>query len=323
MPREEEVLAFVQEFMAEYRLQPCGPNSAFGEIKGHPLTMTVLGDDPFSLLFAFRIVQPESGQFEPPILIREMMAEGDAKVSIEDGLVWLSLYRLDGVSREMVQGVVETFADGLTAAQLALPPGCATAGCEGTAGPVHIEGRTSRLCPACVERLFAEREQAERELNRMSTKHMLGLPLVFLLVAGGWGLFWLLVDLVLSWLKVNVIILDKFTIMLFLGILGVFGYSLGVPLGTFLRRSGMVSMFPAFISVVALLMVAVVGEYFYINAYMFRTAKVIDLGLALQWLPQWIWEYPGWWLAGKLIAVAAVAAGMLTTNERQRAALRV
>lgn len=323
MQSEEEVAAFVQAFMAELRLQPCGPNSAFGDIKGHPVTMTVLSGDPFALLFAFRIVQPESGQFEPPVLIRELMAEGDAKVSIEDGLAWLSLYRLNGVSREMVQGVVETFADGLTAAQLALPPGCATAGCERVAQPVHIEGRTSRLCPACLERLFAEREQEERELNRMSLKHVFGLPLVVLLAASGWGTFWLVVDLVLLWLKVQVIVLDKFTIMLFLAILGVFGFSLGVPLGKFLWRSGLVNVFPTFISIAALLMVAVVGEYFYINTYIFRTAGVLDIGLALQWLPELIWGYPGWLLTGKLIAVLALAAGMFSSNDRKRATVRV
>ncbi len=323
MQSEEEVVAFVQAFMAEFRLQPSGPNSAYGEIKGHPVTMTVLSGDPFSLMFAFKIAQPESGQFEPPALIREMMAEGDAKVSIEDGMGWLSLYRLNGVSREIVQGVVEAFADGLSAAQLAIPPGCATPGCEGAAQIVHIEGRTSRLCPACVERLYAEREQAERELNRVSIKHVLGLPLVFLLAAGGWAMFWGVVDLLLLWLKVNVIFLDKFTIMVFLTILGVFGYSLGVPLGPFLRRSGLLNRFPMFAGIAVLLLVALVGELFYITTYMFRTMGVVDLGLAFQSLLPFIGSYPGWWLAGKLIPIGALAAGILANSDQQRATLRV
>lgn len=323
MQNEQELAAFVWALVAELHLQPCGPNAAFGEIQGQPVTMTVLASEPLSLMFAFKIVSPHPEDFDPPAVIQVLMAEGSAKVSLENGMAWLSLYNLNGVTREVIQTVVDAFADGLSAARLALPSGCATRDCQGDAQVVHIEGRTSRLCANCVEALYAEREQIEQQLNSASYWHSFGLPVIFLLAAGGWMVFWLLIDLVLQWLKVNVIVFDEFTTLVFIAILGAFGYGLGMPVGAFLRRSALAQISPKVMSVIAVLLVAFVGELFYVAICIFRMTGVVDIGLAWQSFVPFIRSYPGWWIAGKVISTAAIAAGAIVANEKQTAALRV
>lgn len=303
--------ATLREVIARLGLDLVDGETAYGEVDGSPVTMSLLGSMPLALLWAFR-VRDGAGSL-PPLApeLQGALAELRGTFSIEDGYAWLSLHGLGGAGSDAIEGLVRIAARELRQGGLALGPQCARCGAATGAELVHIDGRTSRLCPPCVEEMYAAKQEAERELNRGSVAHGVGLPMILALTAVGWMVFWVTVDLVFEWLAMPVIVIDQYFAMLLVALLGAVGYGLGTFLGTALRRAGVSRLSPTMVAGGGVLAATLAGELLYVAACVFRQIGVLDLGLAWGALVPFVQSYPGLWIVGKLIVIGLAAVGAM------------
>jgi hypothetical protein len=310
MSDSDQTLMVLNELVDRLDLKPGDEERAFGEIQGSPVTMTVLGADPFALLFAFRIVSPHPETIELPEEIEALVDDEVAEVSLEDGIAWLSLDDLSGESSDSIQELVESFGETLSAAGLAFPPGCVSCGTAEDVQILFVDGRCSRRCTKCIEGAFEEQEQAQEALDSASLLHVLGLPLAFLYVAAGWLLFWFLIDAILAWRNADAIVIPgAFGVLIAGVILGAVGFGLGYPLGIFLRRSGLVSRSPLMVSLPAILLACVAGEILYITVLVFRQVGVFDLTVAVRLFVPFVKSYAGSWMVLKVLVAGAIVLG--------------
>lgn len=303
--------AVLGEVISRLGLHVADGQTAYGEVDGSPVTLTLLGSAPLALLWAFRI-RTDTGSLLP--LAPEpqgALAALRGTFSIEGEHAWLSLHGLGGVGSDVIEGLVRVAARELRDGGLALGRQCAQCGVEAEGELVHIGGRTSRLCPSCVESLVAAKEEAEQKLNRGSVGHGLGLPMIVTLTAVGWMAFWVTVDLMLEKRGNQVLVINQYGAMALAGILGAVGYGLGTFLGNALWRAGLSRLSPTVVAGGGVLVAILAGELLYVAACVFRQIGVLDLGLAWGALVPFVQSYPTLWIVGKLIVIGLAAVGAM------------
>lgn len=275
------------------------PHKAMGAPKGIPTTVTVLGDDPLALMFGFRI-RPDGHEMQPVVDLLRDVKDDRATISFEDGVAWVTLYDLSGFSNTAIRLLVESFADTIAQTDLALQPGCVRCGGVADAQLMYIDGRATRVCPSCVTEAAREQEELEARLNRPSVAATVGLPAVVAFVACGWALLWTLIDLGLEKLRIDVIEINKFSLLLILLLIGGTGYALGHPLGFALRQSIAIRRAPKTMSIVVVIAALFGGEIGYLALKLLRLAGIFDLKLAAGLLPLVLSKYSSFWILLKL-----------------------
>ena len=297
--------------------------TAYGAFGDTPVTLTVLSLEPLGLLFAFN-VNRDSGDLPLPADFAAEWSPETCKVSVENGRAWLSLYDLTGHSEDEIAALLEHFYQSLVAAELAVGPGCVRCGCRDEAHVMHIEGRTTRICPKCLEQAIADKQDRDAELNGMSLSALLGLPTAILIAAGCWALFWSVVDLVIDWFRIRVIEINDFSFLLLLVLFVGTGAALGHPLGKMLRKSGAVRVAPGPLSCVVVLCAVLAGEVGYVALLILRTFGVLDLATAARWLVPMVANYSKFWIVLKVLCACAFGGFCATTaSERTAASLKI
>lgn len=306
----EQPQELLNQLLSQLHFEPGDNERAYGEVDGSPVTMTILGADPLALLFAFKIVSPHTEYLELSEEFAELVEDGFAEVSLAAGTAWLTFYNLSDETSDSIQELVETFAEELSAAGLTLPPGCISCGRTEDALLVFAEGTCTRICAVCVEKRVEEHAKIEEELNQPSSFYAVCLPLAFLYVAGGWLLFWALIDMFLRWKDTNELVIPGGVgLLVFAGFLGAIGFGLGYPLGLFLRKSGLARRAPLVVSLPAIVVSCVAGEIFYIAVVIFRDFGVFDLLAAVRVLVPFVLGYAGSWLVLKILVICGIVGG--------------
>lgn len=324
MQTSDSAQTVLSELISRLKFQPGGPDRAYGEVRGNPTTLTVLGGDPLALLLSLKIVSPHPESISLPAEIASLVAVGRTEASLEDGFGWLTLKDLSGLSSAEIACLVESFGEALAAGGLTFAPGCVACGCLEEAELVHAEGRCSRLCPACAERLVTHRQESERALNQPTVFHAFSLPLVFLYAAGGWLVFWFLIDLLLEWWQPDEIALPDVLLGLLILLLGGIGLALGYPLGACVRRSGVIFRSPVAATLLTVIPAALVGELLFITASVFWRAGFLDVVLAAQLFIPFVTSYPVSWVIGKLLVIGGLALGCyLGAKAEKKVAIRL
>ncbi len=180
-PHPEQVV--LGDLVARLQLCVASEDKAYGEVCGSPITMTVLGMEPLALLAGFKIQFPHPSQIELPDDIAALVSRNQAEVSLEHGIAWLTLKDLSGQTSEALEGLITTFAQALSQAEVRVPNGCVKCRSLDDVALVYSDGHCSRLCVNCRARIVVDRSQREAELNRPSVLFALALPLLFLSVA--------------------------------------------------------------------------------------------------------------------------------------------
>lgn len=298
------------------------PTTAIGEPHGVPTTLTVLGNDPPAVMFAFR-VNPDGSQSDVVGQRLGGLPEELAALSFEDGYAWLSLYNLERLPPDEAPRLVEQIADGIALTDLALAPGCLQCGAS-DAQLIYADGRPSRLCGHCVSGAAEEHREREAELNRPTVGATLAVPGAGLYAAAGWAVIWTVIDFALERWQVRVVEINHFSGMIGLLAFGIVGVCLGWPLGATLRQSIALRHAPRLMSGLATLGAVLLGEILYVAARLFLLAGVFDVGVAAQLLPQVVATYTGFWVACKLLLAGAigVCCGM-SALQRKAASLPV
>lgn len=316
----EQETSLPEKLVRRWDFQIGDQESAFGELAGMPVALTILGIDPLSLMMAYKIPTPHPAEIPLPAEIAKLVETKRASVALEDGFAWLSLYHLDGKSVETVGGLFESFAQVLQEQGLALHRVCAACGQPEEAGLLFVEGKCTRICEACLAERLEEREALEAQLNRPNRLHSFALPWVIALAGLGWAAFWVGLDLLLEFLNTQFVEINVLTMM----ILVVVGFLVGAPLGHVLKKSGTVRWSPLAVTVVAIGLAVFIGETLYVTYALFRWIRHFDLALGFQLLVPFLESYDPSWLGFKFMVALAIGVGcFITANERESVGLSV
>ena len=297
-----------------------GGETAYGEFGDTPVTMTVLTLEPVGLLFAFN-VNCDTGDLPLPADFAAGLPPETWKVSVDHGRAWLSLYDLTGRSEDEIAALLERFHQEIIAAKLTVGPGCVRCGCVDEANVIHVEGRTTRICPKCLEQAIADKQHRDAELNRMSVSALLGLPTAILISAACWAVLWFAADFAIDWLRIRVVEINQLSVMVLILLYAGTGAALGLPLGKMLRRSGAVRSAPIFLSCVVVLCAVIAGEIGYVALLILWNAGILNLAAAAQLLGPVLASYSGFWITNKLFCACAVAGFCVSTAGDQRASI--
>jgi len=295
-------------------------DKACGDIRGSPVTMTVLGAEPPALLFGFKIQRPHPADIPLPWEIKPLIEKKIAEVSLENGTAWLSLDNLSGESSESVEGLVTGFAEAIAIANLRLPPGCLQCGSDSGLAVVYGNGQCTRLCAGCREQVVEDTIQRQAALDRPSFVFMLALPLLCLYVSLGWTILWWLVYVCMQANNANVILIDRFSLLLIGALLCGIGAGLGYPIGIILRRSGAASRAHAVIGTLVVFLACGIGEWFFAALLLYLHTGILSLEFASNALGPFIANSHYSWIIGKLCVAIAIAVGCYYGTQVRRIA---
>lgn len=297
--------------------------TAYGAFGDTPVTLTVLSLEPLGLLFAFN-VNRDSGDLPLPADFAAEWSPETCKVSVENGRAWLSLYDLTGHSEDEIAALLERFHQNIVDAELAVGPGCVRCGCRDEAHVMHIEGRTTRICPKCLEQAIADKQDRDSQLNAMSFSALLGLPTAILISAGCWAVLWFVADFAIDWLRIRVVEINELSTLVLLMLYVGTGAALGLPLGKMLRKSGAVRLAPTLLSCVVVLCAVIAGEIGYVALLILWNVGILNFAAAAQLLGPIMANYSGFWIANKLFCACAVGAFCAgSASERKAASLKI
>jgi hypothetical protein len=316
----QQDMSLAEELVRQWGLQVGDKESAFGEMAGMPVALTILSVDPLSLMMAYKITMPHPAQVPLAADIARLVEAKKASVALEDGFAWLSLYHLDGKSTEAVRGLFESFGETLKQQGLASERVCTACGQPEEAGLLFLEGKCTRICESCLEQRLEEREQKQAALNRPSRLHSYALPWVIALAGLGWAVFWILVDWLLAFFNTQFVEINVFTITFVV----VVGFLVGAPLGHVLRKSGTVRWSPLAVTVICIGLAVVIGETLYVTYGLFRWIGQFDLALGFQFLIPFLKTYDPSWLGFKFLVAMALGMGCFAmATERESVGLSV
>jgi hypothetical protein len=313
----------LDELLARLQLSTAGPDQAYGEIEGSPVTVTVLGGEPLALLLGFKIRSDHPAEIALPDDIAALVGAHKATVSLERGIAWLSLDDLSAETSTSIEGLITSFAQGLSRAEVRLPAGCAECGSGAEVMLSYADGRCSRLCLYCRDRVTDEHSQKEAALNRPSVWHALALPLLFLYVSGAWMLFWWLVDLLLIWTNTDRIFIGRLESLVFFAVLIAVGAGIGYPIGVFLRRSGLPGRSHWIASAVVVVAACGFGEWLYVITLIHRNLGLIDPMLAARLFGPILRDVHPSWAALKLMVAGAIGVACYAGAQWRRAAVKL
>lgn len=320
MHDQHEDMNLAEELVQQWGFQIGDRESAFGEMAGIPVALTILSVDPLSLMMACKIATPHPASVPLPGEIAKLVETKKASAALEDGFAWLSLYDLNGKSTEAVRNLFEAFGQTLKHEGLALDRVCAACGQPEEAGLFFLDGKCTRICESCLDQRLEERQQAEAALNRPSRLHSYALPWVIALAGFGWAVFWILVDWLLAFFNLQFVEINVFTIT----IVVVVGFLVGAPLGHVLRKSGTVRWSPLAVTVICIGLAVVLGEALYLSYMFSRFLGQFDLAFGFQVLIPWLQNQDPSWLGLKFGVAIAIGIGCFTVaNERESVGLSV
>ena len=285
--------------MADLHLQLLDAEHACGDIADFPATVTLISTEPLVLSFDFRVQLPAVRLDEIRPLLQGLSNES-LRVSAHQNEVQLALMNLTGQTSAEIEQIVTEFAESLTALGLGLPDGCLYCGTTENVEIVHHLGRTSRACPTCFSQRLEQHAQEHAERLQPRRNAWMSVPMLCFYVAIGWVVIWAIADALLDWFHVQVIDLNKFTSMvLFVAALAI-GGALGTPLGSTLKKTGLVRKSPRWIGGLVVVAAVALGEVLYLTWLIFRAAGVVDLTFAVQMLPALFGVYSSFWILLKV-----------------------
>jgi hypothetical protein len=300
--------SMLNDLIAALRLHVALGDQAYGEVQGSPVTMTVLGDQPPALLFAFPVQVPQTANDVPmPDDVGAFLRETAGSVSVEKGILWLSLDNLAGKSAEAVAAFVERFGVALAELGLRVPPGCLKCGSSDELQMLYIDRRCSRICAACRDAVDEEVEAKIADAVRPHVGFAACTPLVFLGVSIGWAISWFSIEMYLEANHTNKLaILDFLPALAFLAaVAGVMGW----PLGLFLRRSGLARPAPLVVAAVTVVLACVLGEWLFVNALVVHRFGLTGPLLGTQLFLPYVFGYSGSWFFAKILVAGAILLG--------------
>lgn len=302
---------------------PVDDSTAMGEFHGLPAAISILGLEPPAFAFRIRlnpagdVAATEQEEIEP------LVSDTEVAMSIENGCAWLSVYDAQMFDFDEARGLLDRLAESLIESGQARPGLCMRCDRVEEAELRYVENRPTRICNYCLSRAAEEREQKEAELNPISAKAALSLPVFALVGAWLWAGFWFAVDLAMIYWNINQIELHAISMLLILGLLSGVGWAVGFPTGRVLRKTVFGQRAPRVTGVLLACTVAVVGEILLGAIVIYQEFGVFDLLLSVVFAWLLLFEYTGFWLLCKLTLAIAVGTCCCIGAERKTVSLEI
>ncbi len=312
------------ELVADLEFTPVDERTAVGEFQALPAAISVLGLDPPAFMFQIRLNPVDDEAAARQDEIEPLVSDSHVSMSIENDCAYLSVYDASEFETDELRMILDRMAESLLSSGQARKSVCLRCGQAELAELMYVEGRPTRLCTACLEAAAEQREQEEAALNATSGKALLALPLFAAVATGVWGVFWLMIDLALDYWQMDVIEINRLTMLLILGLLGAVGWLAGWPLGRVLRRTVFGRKLPRLTGTLMAGLLIVVGEVLYVGLLVLWHHGVIDPEFAVRVTPAVVLDYTGFWLVCKLTLAGAVGFFCcLAAGERKTVALDI
>jgi hypothetical protein len=309
MSGEHPTKTLLDQLIGCLELSVGGADKAFGQVLGSPVTMTILGVQPLALLFGFKIQSQHPAEIALPEDVAELVNKNLAKVSLEDGIAWLSLDDLSDESSASIARRIHSFAESLAEADIRLPAGCAQCRSDCEVALVYADGRCSRLCASCRGGIAESHLRHAAKQNRLRPWFALALSLTILYVSCGWMALWWLMDAFLAWRHNDEVALGVYDFWIVFALLAAIAGAIGYPLGAFLSRSGVTNGSNLLVSSAVVLLACGIGEWLYVGALIYRQTGIFDPLLAARMVAPLFLKYQMSWLIGKALAAVAIIVG--------------
>lgn len=305
----------LHELLAELQFQRHDDASAYGDIDGCAVKLTVLNDEPLSVLIAFYV---GSNGTELPADLGPLPAAEKSELSLEDGFVWLSLWNLIAPVGEELAQSIRQIVNRLKGAGFALDSQCGLCG-DQNVQILLLDGRVVRICGRCLE----SKQRETEELNRPNAGQAIFIPLGILAVAVAWAVVWVLIDLLLDWLNAGqverVLEINTLTLVPFAAS-GALLFMVALKLGDWLWNSGLSRRSPMMLSIIVVLTSILLGEFVYITIAVWRQMGLLNIAFVSQIFFIWLQEYNLGWIIFKICLIACVFFGCLAGAGKKVAA---
>lgn len=305
----------IQDLLQELQFRIIDGNAAYGDVDGCTVKLVIIGYEPVSLLLGFLVgADPQHTQVT---LSQEALPSAEkVELSLDDGIVWLSLFKLNETSSAALVASIKRIVAELKSAEFAIDASCSKCGAADT--PVTLQGNQPvRICLACIE----QERQRLIELNRPGLSTLYWLPVSIVATATSWATVWSILDLYVDWLQagrpVRGFEVNEITLMPILGC-AVLLFCIGYGLGGMIPTANMGRNFAITVSIFVSVAAMAVGEVLYIAFDIFKHLGVFDVLLAFQILLPWVQSYSAGWIVFKILLGGSFLVGCVA---RARAAV--
>lgn len=301
----------VLQLISELQCQVIDKTSAFCEVDGCLVKVTLLSDDPVSILLAFFV---GANPPQTALQLQSIPLADKTEVSVDEGFLWLSLFTLHETTGPALAQSVRGIVAQLKQQGFEFDTRCGVCGARDTPATLQ-NGQPMRICNGCVE----SQQRRTKELNQFKMSQLLYLPLGMLGVAIGWTVLWTLMDFFLEWMNAGraelVMEINHFTIVLLLAI-GLALCFLGTVMGKSMRFARSSRVLAIVLSVIVTVVATMLGEIIYIWCALFRIIGFVDFEAAERLLLPWLQSYHTTWLVIRLLGMACAFGGcVMSTRE--------
>lgn len=283
--------------------------TAYGDIAGCPVKLVLLDLEPLSLLIGFCV--GAEGQPQTASLSNECLPPVQkSDLSVEDGVVWLSLFGIQETSGTQLAGQLRGVVGQLKVDGFQIETTCRRCGAADT--PITLQGDLpTRVCLSCLE---AAKQKFEQQ-NRPQVAALGLLPFGAAVSAFAWALIWFAFDLFRAWVRVGVPVEQSVITLMTLFALVVSGvamFGIGRWLGRMIPSAAMSRDFTFTLSTALTLVVVLLGEVDYIIVSLLIQHGIFDIGLALRAVIPMVLSYRSFYLVIKIAIAVSLFAGCFT-----------
>ncbi len=292
-------------------------NTLFGDFHGVPAAFTVLSLDPPSFMFQLRL-KPVEGIEWPEKRDQEVSDDdSDVGISVHNKCACISFYDIRPLETFNIKNMLTTITQSIVAAGYARPDVCLQCSRPEDTELIFADGRPSQVCNGCLSDAKELREQTEAELNSPKLTATLSLPVIGLVSAGLWAVFWFAIEWLLDYFSITFIEINYFSMAMMLAFFGVIGWSIGWPLGAMLRRTPLVRQAPRAVGTILTVSLVAVGEMLHAAIMLIWFLGIVDLAVAPLIALQMLMDTPPFWLLCKLALAVAVGIFCCTSAARR------
>src|SRR5262249_3465005 len=135
--------------IAELQFTQGDDTTVYGEVDGCPVTMTLWGETPLSLLFAFFVGEAQYNHAERRAAIRSLAKQNQVDLALEHVFVWLTLLDLSGRSGSEIAEIPRQTIHELREAGFDFSSKCGVCGSDETS-IAYVDEKAVRTCNRCA-----------------------------------------------------------------------------------------------------------------------------------------------------------------------------
>lgn len=240
-----------------------------------PFLFKTISVDPPTLMFKFRVLKQEGIVPKEDLAFNTHLGALGVKCEFEGAYMWVWIRKPQAMTGVDIAGLVRECVNHYAENFPTASGHCHVCGENRDAVMVQEGDGIGAVCSICLAEAVSRKNAREQEMNRSNGFWALLLPLGIALGAFGWGVFWYAYEKMFEILGVETLILPS--IIIFVVAVGI-AFCVGWPIGKLLRLSGTSRVLTRVVfSILATIIIATLGEVFFISLYLLPQLSEIPL----------------------------------------------